>query len=214
MADVSIPDVSASGEQPAPLFPDVTRDDVFRLETRRLWLRWQRHGDAASLHAFAGLREVAEMTGTWPHPLPDGEAERRIFSSRKVNATGAGLILGLTPRGKPAQQIGSIGITASLKPDTFGQPELGYMLHPDHRGQGLAAEGAAAILDIMFRYTAVPAVRAWVRVTNAASRRVLEKCGFRQCGSALLDQPARGGVVPCDAFVLDRQMWASLEQRW
>ena len=29
------------------MFPDLTRDDVFRLETRRLWLRWPRAADAA-----------------------------------------------------------------------------------------------------------------------------------------------------------------------
>ena len=31
---------------PEPLFHDLTRDDVFRLETRRLWLRWPRLASA------------------------------------------------------------------------------------------------------------------------------------------------------------------------
>jgi hypothetical protein len=35
------------------MFPDLARDDVFRLETPRLWLRWPRICDAAAIHNFA-----------------------------------------------------------------------------------------------------------------------------------------------------------------
>jgi RimJ/RimL family protein N-acetyltransferase len=196
----------ASAPRP-PLFPDVTRDDVFRLETRRLWLRWPRHGDIAALRALAGLGDVAEMTGSWPHPLPDGEAERRIFAARKANATGVSLILAMTPRARPNLQIGSLGVTATSNPD---EAELGYMLHPAHRGQGLMVEAVQAVLNTVFSYTPVARVTAWSRVVNPASRRVLEKCGFRHIGSALRDLPARGGMHPCDEFVLDAGTWAAL----
>jgi RimJ/RimL family protein N-acetyltransferase len=197
---------TASAPRP-PLFPDLTRDDVFRLETRRMWLRWPRHGDIAALRAFAGLAEVAEMTGSWPHPLPEGEAERRIFAARKANATGTSLILAMTPRARPNFQIGSLGITATSSPD---EAELGYMLHPAHRGQGLMVEAVQAVLNTVFSYTRVTRVTAWSRVVNPASRRVLEKCGFRHVGSALRDLPARGGMHPCDEFVLDAGTWAAL----
>ena len=56
------------------MFPDLLRDDVFRLETRRLWLRWPRAGDAALIARFLGEREVAEMTAHAPHPYPPGAA--------------------------------------------------------------------------------------------------------------------------------------------
>jgi RimJ/RimL family protein N-acetyltransferase len=193
-----------------PLFPDLTRDDVFRLETPRLWLRWPRHSDAAALGAFAGLKPVAEMTGSWPHPLPEGEAERRIFEARKANATGTRLILALTPRARPNHQIGTIGIGPGSGPGAGPEIEIGYMLHPDHWGQGLMIEAVQAVLNTVFGYTPTPAVTAWTRVVNPASRRLLEKCGFRHNGSALRDLPARGGMLPCDAFVLDRKTWAAL----
>jgi RimJ/RimL family protein N-acetyltransferase len=194
----------------APLFPDLTRDDVFRLETPRLWLRWPRHSDTAALAGFAGLKQVAEMTGSWPHPLPGGEAERRIFEARKANATGTSLFLALTPRTRPNHQIGVIGIGRSKLPGREQDVEIGYMLHPDLWGQGLMIEAAQAVLNTVFGYTAAPAVNAWTRVVNPASRRLLEKCGFRHNGSALRDLPARGGMLPCEAFVLDRKTWAAL----
>lgn len=193
-----------------PLFPDLTRDDVFRLETPRLWLRWQRHSDAAALTAFAGLKPVAEMTGTWLHPLPDGEAERRIFEARKANATGASLILAMTPRARPNHQIGVVAITPARHPGSAAEVEIGYMLHPDYWGQGLVVEAVQAMLNTVFSYTGMQAVGAWARLINPASRRVLEKCGFRHAGSSLLDQPARGGMVPCDQFLLDRKTWEVL----
>lgn len=193
-----------------PLFPDVTRDDVFRLETHRLWLRWPRHADATALRGFAGRREVAEMTGTWPHPLPEGELERRIFEARKENATGASLVLAITPRARPNQQIGLIGVGRGKQGVSEADVEIGYMLHPDFWGQGLVVEAVQSVLDTLFGYTATQTVGASARVVNPASRRVLEKCGFRHTGSTLRDQPVRGGMIPCDSFVIDRKTWAAL----
>ncbi len=193
-----------------PLFPDLTRDDVFRLETRRLWLRWPRHADAPALRSFAGLREVAEMTGTWPHPLPEGEPERRIFEARKANATGVSLVLAMTPRGRPNLQIGVIGVTYGKPGVSEADVEIGYMLHPEHRGKGLVVEAVQSVLDTVFGYTGTRTVGALARVVNPASRRVLEKCGFRHTGSMLRDQPVRGGMIPFDGFVLDRKTWAAL----
>ena len=56
------------------MFPDLLRDDVFRLETRRLWLRWPRAGDAAMIARLAGERDVAERTANIPHPYLPGAA--------------------------------------------------------------------------------------------------------------------------------------------
>ncbi len=210
MSTETRPGAALSATMNQPLFPDVTRDDVFRLETRSLWLRWPRHGDVAALRAFASLKQVAEMTGSWPHPLPEGEAEKRIFQARKANATGSSLILALTPRAKPNLQIGTIGISRASAPGREDDVQIGYMLHPDHWGRGFAVEAVQAVLNTVFGYTSTASVSALTRVVNPASRRVLEKCGFRQTGSLMRDLPARGGMVPCDEFALDRKTWAAL----
>ncbi len=190
------------------LFPDLTRDDVFRLETPRLWLRWLRHRDADDLARFAGLAAVAEMTGTWPHPLPAGEVERRIFEARKSNATGARLVLGLSPRNRPNRLIGIIGL--SPDPDEPAGLDLGYMLDPAEQGRGLMTEAVQAVLSAAFDLTPIGQVSAWTRVINPASRRVLEKSGFRHVGTALRSLPARGGMLPCDGYLIDRKTWAAL----
>ena len=189
------------------MFPDLTRDDVFRLETRRLWLRWPRQADAAAIVALAGEKVVADMTGILPHPYPPGEAERFIFASRQANADGRRLTMAITPRSKPRDLIGIVNIRC----DVATAPCLGYWLGTPHWSRGFATEAARSLVDAFFAYTAGKELTASVRVINPASRRVLEKCGFGATGSGLESFPARGGLLPVDHFRLDRRKWESLK---
>ena len=52
------------------MFPDLTRDDVFRIETRRLWLRWPTARDRDAILKLAGDPAVAAMLARVPNPLP------------------------------------------------------------------------------------------------------------------------------------------------
>jgi RimJ/RimL family protein N-acetyltransferase len=190
------------------MFPDLTRDDVFRLETRRLWLRWPRLADVQAIVRLAGEKAVAEMTARIPHPYPLEDAERFIFQARRSNADGHGLQLAITPKGKPNSLIGMVGIGPS--PET-GKPSLGYWLGTPSWGQGYATEAARALIDAFFAYGEENELTASARVLNPISRRVLEKCGFAYQGSGLCELPARGGFYPADHFRLDRRAWESLK---
>lgn len=190
------------------MFPDLTRDDVFRLETRRLWLRWPRLADVQAIVRLAGEKTVAEMTARIPHPYSPEEGERFIFHARRANADGAGLQLAITPKGKPNTLIGLVGI--GPEPET-GKPHLGYWLGTPFWGQGYATEAARALIDAFFAYGEADELTASARVINPASRRVLEKCGFAYQGSCLAELPARGGLFPADHFRLDRRAWESLK---
>src|SRR3712207_4000131 len=92
------------------MFPDLTRDDVFRLETRRLWLRWPRLADGQAIVRLAGEKAVADMTSRIPHPYAPEDAERFVFHARQSNADGAGLQLAITPKGRPNALVGMVGI--------------------------------------------------------------------------------------------------------
>jgi len=189
------------------MFPDLTCDDVFRLETRRLWLRWPRHADAVAIARQAGEKAVAEMTARIPHPYAPGEAERFVLAARRANADGEGLTMAITPRSRPNTLIGVVGITDA----GGGMPHLGFWLGTAVWGHGFATEAARALVDAFFAYTPGRALESCARVTNPASRRVLEKCGFAGIGSGMKPFPARGGVFPVDEFRLDRRKWESLK---
>jgi RimJ/RimL family protein N-acetyltransferase len=194
------------------MFPDLTRDDVFRIETKRLWLRWPRVQDAAAVHRIHADPAVAEMTGVIPSPFPSGAAERFIFDERKANATGQRMSLAIVPRDRPDVYIGRVGGRA-LTADRSGRQRcsLGYWLDPSQWGKGFATEAAHGLIDTIFSYTEMEEIEASARVINPSSRRVLEKCGFQFLTSQMMELPELKGGVPVDTFVLQRSTWESLK---
>jgi len=184
------------------MFPDLTSDDIFQIETERLWLRWPKANDAAAIQAFASRADVAHMTAEIPHPYPKGEAERFVLQARADNASGRGLVLAITE--KSHRHV--IGII-SAHPATDGSIEVGYALSPQSAGKGFATEALKGFVDTLFRFNMGDRLFANVRVINPASRRVLEKCGFHYIDSGLDNLPARGGLHPCDRFALERSVW-------
>ena len=187
------------------MFPDLTRDDVFRIETRRLWLRWPRARDAETIVRLAGERAVAEMTARIPHPLPRAEVDAFLLDVRRRNSDGTGLTLALSRRADPAGLIGLVGLDEGAE----GVPELGYWLGRPHWGQGLMSEAAHALVEAYFAYAGGAALQASARTENAASRRVLAACGFRHVGRARRSFPARGAACAVDLYRLDRADWLS-----
>jgi RimJ/RimL family protein N-acetyltransferase len=187
------------------MFPDLARDDVFRLETKRLWLRWPRVADAKAIERYSSRWEVAKMTARIPHPYPPGEAERFIFTAREANALGRDLILVIAPiRGK-RDPIGMVSLESRLQQ----RLTIGYALAPEVWGKGLATEAVLAAIEAGFTLTDAIEMLATAHIENPASRRVLDKCGFMHAGTGLEGAPARGGMVPCDRFRLERAAWAN-----
>jgi RimJ/RimL family protein N-acetyltransferase len=187
------------------MFPDLTCDDIFRLETKRLWLRWPRACDAPAIKGFASLPEAARMTASIPHPYPPGEAERFIFRARADNANGEALVLAIAQKNAARQVIGLVSATLS----DAGEIELGFMVAPGLWGKGYATEAMRALVEALFALTGAERILANARTENPASRRVLEKCGFAYVDSGLDLLPARGGLHSCDRFQLSRKRWAA-----
>ncbi len=185
------------------MFPDITRDDVFMLETPRLWLRWPRAADARAVMRLAGDRAVAEMTVRIPHPYPPEEAERFIFRSREANATGAGLVLAVALKNRPSELVGIV--SAEKGPE--GEAMIGYWIGKPFQGRGLGTEAVETLLRAVFTLSSADAAAASVRTYNAASRRVLEKRGF------VVDSGDAGVAASFERFRLDRADWTVADVR-
>ena len=64
-------------------------------------------------------------------------------------------------------------------------PEVGFLLHPDHWGLGLAFEAMTAVIaHVEAAHPALPELTAEVDPRNAASLRLLAKLGFTETGRA------------------------------
>ena len=170
------------------------------LKTRRLLLRAPVPDDAEALTALINDRRIAENTARIPHPYTLKDAE--TFIDRVAGGSEVTFMVTLTD----GRIVGGCGI-ATLRADG---PEIGYWFGVAHWGHGYATEAARAVIDHAFRDIGLKELRAGARVSNPASRRVLEKCGFQWTGVVLQRVRALNSSAPSDRFRLDRGLWASL----
>ena len=90
-------------------------------------------------------------------------------------------------------------------------PEIGYWLGVPFWGKGYATEAARAVIDHAFGDLGCEVIVGGARVSNPASRRVLQKCGFEWTGVGLYRIRALASSAPVDRFRLERGLWASLK---
>jgi RimJ/RimL family protein N-acetyltransferase len=176
--------------QPAPI-----------LVSERLVLRLPRPSDAAEIVPLINDRRVAVNTARIPHPYSLADAEQFIAHARRSDRE---LTLLMTLPDDTI--IGGCGI-GRLRGNV---PELGYWIGVPYWGRGYATEAARAVIEHAFIALGHDLLHAGARVTNPASRRVLEKCGFEWTGVVLQRVRALNTSVPCDRFRLDRERWETL----
>ena len=170
------------------------------LKTARLLLRAPLHGDVAAMVALASDRRVAENTARIPHPYTAADAVGFLDS---MNQKGGETVFAIALDGA---LIGMCG----LDPRQDGV-KLGYWLSVPFWGRGYATEAARALIDYAFAELGHEVLSSGARVSNPASRRVLEKCGFQWTGVQLCRIRAINSAAPIDRFRLDRGLWASLK---
>ena len=86
--------------------------------------------------------------------------------------------------------------------------ELAYVIfEPIRRGRGIATEAVSLLIDWLFSTKKIARLQAAMMPENAASRRVVEKCGFQ-----------REGVLRQAAFIqgrsTDLELWSLLRAEW
>jgi RimJ/RimL family protein N-acetyltransferase len=164
-------------------------------------LRAPRLEDAKTVATLANDRRIAENTARIPHPYKLSDAEGFI---KGANVGGGEAVFLITLRDKTV--IGACGV--KLQDET---PELGYWLGVPHWGNGYATEALHAVIDYAFTDLAHKALQAGARVTNPASRRVLEKCGFQWTGVGLYRIASIKSSAPIDRFRLERGIWSAIK---
>jgi len=172
------------------------------LQTARLTLRPPQPEDAKAIAALVNDIRIAQNTTRIPYPyaLSDARAWLRAVNGKEGEAT---YLVTLAD----ATVIGACGV----EPRDGRGPELGYWLGTRYWGEGYATEAARAVIDHAFTGLACEELQSGARISNPASRRVLEKCGFQWCGVGLYRIRSIASSAPFDRFRLDRGIWSSLK---
>ncbi|MCA1660210.1 MAG: GNAT family N-acetyltransferase [Verrucomicrobiaceae bacterium] len=87
--------------------------------------------------------------------------------------------------------------------DDVEELEIGYRLHPDYWGKGLATEAARAVRDYGSKELHLPRLISLIHPENLASRRVAEKNGVTPEKETVF----RG--FPATVFGIRREIWMS-----
>jgi RimJ/RimL family protein N-acetyltransferase len=142
-----------------------TPDAPVELVTRRLRLRRARPDDLADIHAILSHPDAMRYWSSLPHT--DLE-QSRAWLANMIDA----------PPGESDDFIVEMDGRVIGKAGFWRLPAIGYILHPDYWGQGLATEALSAAIAHVFATYPIPIVVADVDPDNAASLALLAKLGF------------------------------------
>jgi RimJ/RimL family protein N-acetyltransferase len=135
-----------------------------KLVTERLVLRRARESDLADLHDAMRRPEAMRY---WSTPEHETLEETRVWLQRMLHPAHPADDFVITLDGRVIGKAGS-----------WKLPEVGYLIHPDHWGQGYAAEAMRAVIAHLFATHDMDRLVAEVDPRNAASLKLLAKLGF------------------------------------
>jgi RimJ/RimL family protein N-acetyltransferase len=182
--------------------------------TQRLALRPLTLDDVDAVLAFRSLPEVVVHLS---HDVLDREQVRDRIAQRiergRPGATEP--LLGLAVEElRTGRVVGDVMLriepchSIARTPSPEWEGTIGYALHPEVQGRGLAAEAAAELLVIGFRDLGLRRITADAYADNIASNRVLRRIGMR------LEATIRAKSLGKHGTWLDDNTWALLREEW
>ena len=128
-------------------------------------------------HAPLARALGARVPAQWPPQGYDAAARAFLAARLSRHPEQAGWWGWYWVRREGALLVGTGGFKGPPSPG--GEVELGYAVLPAHQRQGYASEAAEALIAWALAHPEVHHVSAETHPENAASLRVLEKCGLR-----------------------------------
>ena len=153
----------------------------------RLVLRRWTDADRPAFAAINGDPRVHDWLGGPISPQAADALIDRINAGIDVNGFG----FWAAERRADGRLAGMIGLSRVAAGDLPVGPcvEIGWRLHPDLWGQGLASEGARAALDWGFGPGALAEILAFTAETNLASQAVMRRIGMAPDPALDFDHP-------------------------
>jgi len=150
--------------------------EPIRFQLSTCALREWRRGDEPSLVRHANNRNIwLNVRDTFPHPYSRSDALDWV---QLASSEGLNLVFAIDIDGFA---VGAVGLRPGEDVNRLSA-EIGYWLGEEFWGRGIATEALAAVTEYAFQTLGMARVYAEVFEWNAASMRVLEKCGFEREG--------------------------------
>jgi aminoglycoside 6'-N-acetyltransferase len=152
------------------------------------------------MHAYYGREDVTEhlLHDAFSRPEIDDMLRRRLAGPR--SHTACNLVVELEGR-----VVGDLVVF--LKGEGHDMAEIGWVIHPDVGGRGIATEAATAMLDLAFGHYGVHRVFADLDARNPRSAALARRLGMRLELDSRADFWSKGEWT-------DSQRWAILVEEW
>lgn len=148
------------------------------LKTERLLLRKLRNTDAPDLYSYFSNHNYAKYSGTECFSeVEQAEELIRILNERLDSHKG--IKWGITMRGED-RIIGTCGFENWHKNDF--KAEIGFGLSPHYWQKGIMTEALKEVIKFGYKKLELNRIEAIVYSENYSSRKLLEKCGFKEEG--------------------------------
>ncbi|WP_162642014.1 GNAT family N-acetyltransferase [Streptosporangium sp. 'caverna'] len=162
------------------------------VKTERLVLRPFASGDERR------IREVVDARARFLPPSapghPSGISQWLAHGVHELHRSGQGVHLAMEA---DELIVGAISLYRTLW--GAGTTEVGYGVHPLHRGRGYAPEAVRGVAGWVFAATELHRIELRANLDNVASLRVAEKAGFTREG--VLRAAGTNADGPCDLVV-------------
>lgn len=175
-------------------------------ETDRLLLRPYSLDDFPAFHDLHGRDDVARYL---PWETRDEEASLKALERHQtvvLEKDDDGVTLAAFHK-ETGRLVGELVLFLRGREHRGG--EVGYVLHPDFWGQGLATEGARAMLQIAFDTLDLHRVIARIDARNTGSARVLERIGMRREALLVKNKWFKGEWGDEADYAILEEEWAS-----
>jgi ribosomal-protein-alanine N-acetyltransferase len=145
------------------------------LETERLLLRPYEEGDLDEMHRlWSDKKTMYYLDDIFCETI---EKTKEYLKIGMANADGHYFCICEKGVGR---FIGSIGYTIADEPPLGKIVHMGYMLFPEYHGRGYMTEAVKKVIAFAFEKDGVLRITTGCHKENTASRRVIEKAGFRK----------------------------------
>jgi ribosomal-protein-alanine N-acetyltransferase len=196
---------------PRPTIPKLARLPLV-IETQRLQLRPFTEDDIEAVWPTVSDPEFPKYMSWHAHT---DRASVRAFVERitAAIADGTGATWAIVRDGRAVGCIGLDAITWEMRAWRVDRAELGYWLAKAEWNQGLMTEAARAIVRFGFETLGLHKIGVGCLVENEASRRVIERVGFRYVGRLEDDVWRDGRWWSHLRFELTAQEWRDVQTR-
>ena len=165
------------------------------LETGRLVITELTPGMVMDVHRNSLDEDTRRFVPDEVFETPEDARETIEFLMSQY-ASAEGPLVYAVIRKEDAKNIGYV----QLVPIDDGKWEIGYHIAKPYTGKGYATEAVKAFLPVMAKRVGVSEVYGIRLLENAASGRVLEKCGFREFFAG--EGPYHGGT-----YEISKSVW-------